>query len=932
VEEVLVHLIRKLDFLSANSIQTSSMASSERFLGHSLEYPFLNSVTGLRPEVWLIVGSGYSREDFKTRILDRGRGFVSDAVTTPQEVCLQILGLAQESVLPPSGRQELLRFLLAEKRIMAGLTEIKKVRRQRQFIQSLDLAIQSGRLAFAHPAEEEVYLQRLHQIFGDQPLRNELRAFAGGYEAWMGASGFFDLPLLLKRATQRLREEGWPMGVRKPKEIYLASTQTPESLEREFWEVLGILVPLKSVVNQGGGDDPISCEVEWLRWHTLDDAAEFFADHLLGRLGVDPNFDQTAILIPDIPKVRRVLSRALAMRGIPLAEPRDPTQVRGDETLKLGLLLLRLVAQNFERQDVISWLRIGVTEVAKEGLNEASVARMTRVDEIHLRGIRSGLKSYHGGVLEDLYHQLEKLQQALNGRKTAKEFRAIHQVLLRDLRVKVPRIDQAWIVFESLWNSLLEDLERIGQQEKKAPLLYWLERLETRLGEASPPVESLKPRFGVRLYRLQQAPVIPAEHVWLFGVPPRWLSGEGLGDLWFSERDREVLSTEFAIRSRFQIREERLQVIGQWLKSARKVSVLEAEYDSDGRERESLLLWFKELAQAFKLQAPERPKLCGAHGRTLKSYSSIRKTQLTQIQLEPLDRSVTGGAIELSATLVDRHSRCGFQALAFHRWKLKDTREPGIDLWPDVRGTLLHDAVRILMKARSASGTFSVPPAQALDEAWMRQRPRGLMRTRRVENYVRSRLVRVLEVFCEKEKDYFLRAQTRPVSLDDLTLRLNYSEFSIRGKPDRIDQCDLGLMIFDYKTAGGVPHGTEILDYGYRLQLPFYAVAASHQFGQDVLGVQFIELDSKGGRKSGILFQEFNGKEPGKLTQLRSNSKSLFSLPREEVWTRLEQEIVKTAESYVAGQFEAKPRLSPSSKECSFCRASDLCGLKRRTE
>ncbi len=893
------------------------------------DFSFLGSITGLSPRLWLCVGAGYSREDFKSLILSQGRGFVADAVTTPQELCLKILGVPQDRVLSSAARQEVLRFFLAEKRVMAGLVEMKKIRRQKNWVKSLDLAIQSGRLASAHLQEEEVYQDRLKQVLGDQPLRQELRAFAQAYEVWMETLEWWDLPLLLKCATQRLREGGWPEGVARPEMILLASVPVAESLERDFWDVIGTQVqvaPFEGSVSSEMEGGQSSASWDWQRWHTLDDAAEFLADHLLQELASigDAAFDRNAILIPDHPGVRRTLRRALETRAIPLAEPRDPTQLRGDEALKVALLPLQVVARNFERSKVISWTRSWVRETPDPVPNWVS--------EIHARGIRAGIRWYSGGVLEDLYPRLEHLQTSLGGRKTAREVGDSHLTLMKNQKETVSELELCIPLLEAHWQSLFEDLDRTGQAERKAPLLYWLERIENRLAEASPPVEALKPRRGVRLYRLQQAPVLAAEQVWLLGVPPRWFSGEGVGDLWYSQRDREILAAEFALRSRFQIREERLTVLRRWIKGAKKVMLLESEFDSGGREQESLRPWVKELEKISHLALPDTPQLRGAHPRTLASYSSIRRSQPTQVELAPLVPSIPGQKVELSATLVDRQSRCGFQALAFHRWKLRDVREPTTELWPDVRGTILHEAVRVLMSSRNPSGHFAVGAEEALDRAWFRHRPQGLIRSTRVENYVRSRLVRVLAVFLEKEKAYFLKARTQVLSLDDRTLRLDYSGFVIRGKPDRIDQCDQGLFIMDYKTAGTVPHGQEMLESSYRLQLPFYAVAAARQFGQDVLGVQFIELDSKGGRKSGILFEEFNGKEPGKLTQLRSNSKSLFSNPRHEVWSRMEHDLIQAAESYLSGRFEARPRVHPPLKECTSCRVGDLCGLRRRTD
>jgi RecB family exonuclease len=647
------------------------------------------------------------------------------------------------------------------------------------------------------------------------------------------------------------------------------------------------------------------------------------ADQLVSAV-TPSDFDQHAVLIPDIPSIRRSLKRALEMRGIPLAEPRDPTQLQWDESLKQALLPLQVVARQFDRQKVIAWLR--TSPVRDPGQVSAWV------EEMNSRGIRSGLSSYAGGVLQDLYLELCELLKVLGGRKTAPEVGEKHLEILRGLDKKDVTRQKMASFFEGSWATFAQDLERTGQEKRRASLLYWLERIESRLGEASPPVDPLKPQFGVRLYRLQQAPVLPATQVWLFGIPPRWLRGEGTGDLWFSERDREILASEFAIRSWVQVREERLKILHFWMARSEQWTLLDAEFDAEGRERESLFPFLREFGLSLGLNLPESPKVQGAHFRTARSYGSVRPLQPVYVGLPPTTPSATGHPPELSATLLDRASRCSFQGLAFHRWKLKDVREPKTELWPDVRGNILHEAVRIILQSLSSEGQFGVLPKEALLQAWKAKGPKGLIQTPRVVNYAFSRMERILEVFCEKERDYLKKSQVIPLSLDEMTLRLHYPTFSIRGQPDRIDQSQQGIFIIDYKSSGGIPHGTDMIEQAYRLQLPFYAIAAARQLNQDVLGVQFVELDKKGGRKSGILFKEFNGKEPGKLTQLRANSKSLISIPREEVWAHLEAALIRTAEAYLRGEFEAVPRTVPAYKECTACRLQDLCGFKRRTD
>src|SRR5262249_38492295 len=94
-------------------------------------------------------------------------------------------------------------------------------------------------------------------------------------------------------------------------------------------------------------------------------------------------------------------------------------------------------------------------------------------------------------------------------------------------------------------------------------------------------------------------------------------------------------------------------------------------------------------------------------------------------------------------------------------------------------------------------------------------------------------------------------------------------------------------------------------------------------------GVQFVELDSKGARKSGIFFKEYNGKENGNLTQARSNSKSLMDQEPEQVWDALEKSLIEKATAYVNAKFEALPNRTPRENECTRCRVADLCGFRR---
>jgi hypothetical protein len=96
-----------------------------------------------------------------------------------------------------------------------------------------------------------------------------------------------------------------------------------------------------------------------------------------------------------------------------------------------------------------------------------------------------------------------------------------------------------------------------------------------------------------------------------------------------------------------------------------------------------------------------------------------------------------------------------------------------------------------------------------------------------------------------------------------------------------------------------------------------------------VLGLQFVELNRKATRSSGIFFKGHNGKEKGKLTNVRSNSKSLVSGDPAEVWRKLEEAIATHARAYARGEFVAQPKRAD--KECQSCPTADLCGFRRKT-
>ena len=133
-------------------------------------------------------------------------------------------------------------------------------------------------------------------------------------------------------------------------------------------------------------------------------------------------------------------------------------------------------------------------------------------------------------------------------------------------------------------------------------------------------------------------------------------------------------------------------------------------------------------------------------------------------------------------------------------------------------------------------------------------------------------------------------------------------------------------MILDYKMSADLPHGDQMHDLGYRMQLPLYALALEQKLGEKVAGLMFVELSKKGGRSRGIYFSEYNGKAVDSIYQLRSNSRSLMVLPREKVIEKLESNLASLVHALQSGVFTPKPLLE---NECEKCSLSSACGRHR---
>ncbi|MBI4924879.1 MAG: PD-(D/E)XK nuclease family protein [Bdellovibrio sp.] len=889
----------------------------EFFSFHDLinDLEFQKNIKGLNPYIWICIEQGFlSREEIKEFLLKQGIGFVSWAVLSREELCILLLThvygkskISSDYVLGSGSRQEVLRTLFSQKRISENFFHLKTLKKHPQFFQKLDAAMQAGRKVFAHTEEENAIEQRLSTYSVQNPCRKEMQLLALAYEAWLSAMSLWDPLTLLKEVVLKLDDHCFDDFL-FPKAIYLFSLNSHESLEQEFWRLLEKRVKIYKIkINTA-----MSLCWDWERFHTLDDSAEFLAQKLASDTS---ELSNQAIFIPDVPAIRISMLRGLERNKVPVIDSRNPMILKTSESIKKALLPFRLIASQFDRETVFSYCKEYPELYTFEILNE-----------INSRGIKKGLKYYAGGKLDNLYSFLLSIHNQFSGKKSCSEIAFSHLDYLSNKRFDSKTYD----FFESIWDELLQDLKLIGLKAKKAKSLYWYTCINERLRQHPPLAEDIKPTTGVFIHRLGQVSFRKYEKTWFFGVPPQYFKGLQTGDFWFSENERNQLSLEFSALSSKTQRQEMKQSILSAMALSKESIFLDAKYDWDGRERESLKLFLLELGllNTETLASQNLPKEKGAFPLFIDSYQKMTKAPQSSFTLKPIGEL---SPVAISASALDYYSRCAFMALGASRWKMRDLRSPREEPWGETKGRILHLTVKLLIEERGDS-IFTETPTDIsevlksyLDRAWVLESPRGMWFNPVIYEKVKKKYFKILCEFYEHEKKYRKNSQAKTYSLEGPELRLEHPNFVITGVPDRIDENQHGLFIIDYKTTSMLPTGQDMILDGYRLQLPFYAVALKNLLKKNVAGVQFVELNRHHQRNKGVFFQAYNGKEAFSFTNLRSQL-NIFTSDPDVIWSKAQKQIEFHANNYAQGVFELNPK---KENECRVCAFSDLCGVRR---
>lgn len=885
---------------------------------------------GIRPRAWISADTAFAREEIKKVFFDHGMGVSSETLVRPETIAALGLGIGTDRFLGSLARQELLRHLMGQSSILSFLPELKRMRRAQGFFKKLDQAIQAGRRVAGSDQEAETMDAVLARKMGKDPIREEVGRIAIAYETWLESENYWDDARLLQEWVIRFRaRKPLSRDLKVPEKIFRLEALPDGGLVQAFWDSFSGIFPNTQVekVDLLGDEPAARPDLFWGAWHTLDDAADALGAKLAQQM-VDQGaavLDDQVLLIPDDPSVRRSLNRALESHGVPSSDPRDPTRVRASESIKGFLLPLRLVAQGFDRKTVLTWAKSGQTRLDREKIGAA-------IREIEESGFRSGLRALSGPASAPLVAELSEVARTLPSRIGLSELKkALFDWAERAQGPVFHQSDGPW--FETVFAQFEGDLLRTGSRVgKKAHPRWWLERLQDRIAQARPQVAIERPVHGIRISKLGQAPFSSVRDVHFFGLPARWCEGDSVGDLWLNDRAREILAQEFQISSIHRIQDSRKVLMESWRRAADQVYLWDAQYDWQGAERESLLTGLRDLGWEPR-ESEREPMTFGAHSRWIHSFSFVRPEPALDVKLRPIqDR----GREEVSATDLDRQSRCGFLALGLSRWKLYDGRQAEPDLWGDVRGNLYHYAVRKLIEGRRPDGSFGANAEEttqairlAIDEAWKKIRPKGFLKSDRLIQSEKARMTKSLSVFCEKETLYVQNSGNQVLSLEGPKLSLDVvspetkKTIRVAGIPDRLDtqgESADGVFVIDYKTSSGQPNGRQILDSEYALQLPFYSLAAAAHFRKRPIGFQFLTFDRVGRRTLGLFFSDWN------FVKARKGG-SLFTDAPEDVFSKLMEAVGKEAGRFADGIYPVAPKLP--ARECANCRVQDLCGTRR---
>jgi RecB family exonuclease len=860
----------------------------------------LSNIHGLEPNACLVLGSGFVREEWKTLCFKRGYSLIGTSIQNVRQIASQLVPESNKRVLEAQARVELLRQAFKSEELRSALPLLSRNRSRPSYFEKLDQILQQGRMNFAHSEEAEVIASQLVDKTGNLQKREEFFLLNRYWQRLLEVRELWDEARLYETAVEKLSS-----GQEKLFPFYYRIEHMREKPRVEwFWSELAKHTQIESVPSQKIIKElyPLLHPGEGLcftrkRAHSIEDAANFLIDDMVEDL------EHRIVVIQDTPLVRRTLKRVAAQRGVSLLDPRDPTLVTQSEALKLAMLDLELCAKGFSRSSALEWLR--------NFQQQSGEVRKKIIDG----AIIQGLESYQR--VPSVYFSFQKVSERYPSRLTIEKLEEamIESIRVHDLPVWTSQ------VLERLFQEWRTSLEQIDLQRMKKPLRFWFEQLQNRLKQASPVLDPTKNRKGLRLYRVDQCPslLLHAENakVHFFGIENSFFESKETQGEWFSVRDQEILSIEFGWQSSSEKSDQNRSSFDLWNLNEGTV-FWEFEYDEKGSETEGYDFILGD-TEKFPIQ------LVGAHPRLLSSWTgaTFKSAEVEGLNIPVKDPSMKEA---WPFSFLNSYGNCPFTAYAQNLLRLQDERDVEVELAADRFGTLLHVALDEIVK------TPELSIEQAFETAWDKTPATAWERNDRWYQATRTHVLAILKEFVADEAEYRARSKTSLFGTEK-EIEIEISGMPLRGRIDRIDQHDDGLVVMDYKTGSGSIDGQKTIEIGKNLQLGLYALAVRKLFEQEVITAQYVRLDeSKINRNAGFLFGAWNkGKKADvvekPISTARSNIKSLFLAEPSDVWAQVQAKVDQLANSIRAGDFSARPA---DPQDCAQCRYRNVCGEARR--
>ncbi len=278
-----------------------------------------------------------------------------------------------------------------------------------------------------------------------------------------------------------------------------------------------------------------------------------------------------------------------------------------------------------------------------------------------------------------------------------------------------------------------------------------------------------------------------------------------------------------------------------------------------------------------------------------------------------------------SASDIEKYLACPF-AWFYERKLRPDSMEQEIDVLQ--KGSLAHEILQRFYERRAELGQGRVTPAN-LTEAIEQHRVVAVevlaagpmpasLHDEEMLHAARIGSRRIVERDAAFLPGFEPIAQEMRFNTKDGQPAVNTGSFFLKGRIDRVDASDTGIIIIDYKSGSTVAKKADLETKGL-VQLPLYGLVAAEALGKPLLGGLYRSMQYGGDR--GFVADQMAG-TPGLVGNDVCEADELPQIIAAAI-----QSAERAVEGMRAGIIAVRPR---DKDACTFCGAATVCGGRVR--